>query len=143
MTKDYLGGEAGVTPTEGATTAGKVWTKYASTTDYIDLFPYYGNPIYCVAFAGAYVYSPVAQKVNMWMGSDDGIRVYVNGTVAWNNDVRRPYLADQDKTTVNLVAGWNKVLVKSTQSTKGWGFSLKFCNSTGDAVPGLSYSTGN
>ncbi|MFA6665344.1 MAG: hypothetical protein WCT06_02105, partial [Armatimonadota bacterium] len=90
-----------------------------------------------------YVYSPTAQRVNMWMASDDGIKVWVNGTVAWNNDVRRPWVVDQDKTSVNLNAGWNKVLVKITQSTKAWGFALKFCNSSGDAVPGLLYSTGS
>ena len=90
-----------------------------------------------------YVYSPTTQKVNMWMGSDDGIKVWVNGAVAWNNDTRRPFVADQDKTTANLNAGWNDVLVKITQSTKTWGFSLKFCDSSGNPIPDISYSLGS
>ena len=141
MTTDYLGGEAGVAPIEGGTTAGKTWYATTSATNYVDLWAYYGNPNYCSAYAFAYVYSPTTQTVNMWMGSDDGIKVWVNGTVAWNNDVLRAYVEGQDKTTVSLKAGWNKVLVKSTQGTSLWGFSLKLCDSAGSAIDGLVYAT--
>jgi hypothetical protein len=142
MTTDYLGGEASVNPTAGSTSGGKTWVAYTSLTSYIDLMANYGAVSYAAAYGFVDVYSPTAQTVNMWMGSDDGIKVWVNGNVAWDNDVRRPYVADQDKTTVALNAGWNRVLAKSTQSTKTWGFSVKFCDSNGNAVPGLAYSPG-
>ena len=76
----------------------------------------------------------------MWMGSDDGIKVWLNGSLVWNNDIYRSMSLDVDKTTVNLAAGWNKLLVKVTQADQGWGFSLRLCDSGGHALPGIAIS---
>ena len=140
LSKDYIGGEAGVMPTEGSVSGGKTWFRLDSPAAYVDLAKTFSNQIYCAAYAHAYIYSPSTQTVNLQMGSDDGIKVWMNGSVAWNNDVRRPHVADQDKTTVNLSMGWNRLLVKISQSTKTWGYSVKLCDASGNAVPGLVYA---
>lgn len=143
MSTDYLGGEANVAPAEGSVSGGLTWFKADSATDYIDLGKGFANPTGCVAYANVYVYSPVAQSANIWAGSDDGIKLWLNGAVVWNNDVYRSMVIDQDKIPVNLMAGWNRLLVKVTQGGSSWGFTLKFCDSSGNQIPGILYSTGS
>jgi hypothetical protein len=54
MTTDYIG-EAGVSPSAGATSGGKAWTKLVSTTPYVNIWTLYGKPLYCVGYAFTYV----------------------------------------------------------------------------------------
>ncbi|MHB0999517.1 MAG: fibronectin type III domain-containing protein [Armatimonadota bacterium] len=142
MTTDYLGGEAVMAPLNGNISGGNTWTAYDSPDTYIDLGTGFGNPTGCAGYAFAYVYSPVAQTVNIWSGSDDGIRILVNGATVWNNDTYRSMIPDQDKATANLAAGWNRLLVKITQGGSGWGFTLKICDANGNQIPGIYYATG-
>ncbi len=139
MTTDYLGGEANVSPYAGSTSGGKTWAKLASSSSYVNLWAYYGKPTYCVGYAFTYVYSPSDQTVTIKTGSDDGIKVWLNGTAVLTKDVQRGYTADSDTATMNLNAGWNKLLVKITQKDWDWGFSLKICDSSGNAVPGVTW----
>ena len=140
LSKDYLGGEADVGPVEGSTSGGKTWFRVDSSTEHVDLDQVFGYMTDCVAYAHAYVYSPTAQTVNMWAGSDDGIKIWLNGAVVWTNNVYRAFTADSDRTTVGLVQGWNKLLVKVSQGTGSWGFSVRLCDSAGNPVPGLLYA---
>lgn len=140
LSTDYLSGEAKVMPAEGGTSGGKTWTKYASSTNLIDLATNYGNPTYCAGYAVSYVYSPTAQSAYLWTGSDNGIKVWLNGTVALTVDSGRGYTQDQDKTAISLNAGWNTLLVKVSQYGGNWCFSAKVCDSTGNSISGITYS---
>jgi len=139
LSRDYLGGEAGVNPTEGGMSGGKPWVRMDSATNYVDLFKYYNSATFGAAYLFTYVYSPSPQTVNMWVGSDDGIKVWLDGSVVWTNDAFRAYVMDGDKTTVRLPGGWSRLLVKVSQATAAWGFSVKFCDAQGNAVPGMEY----
>lgn len=140
LSTDYLGGESAISPSNGSVSGGKYWFKTDSAADYVDLYAVFGGPTYCAAYAFAYVYSPSIQTANMWMGSNDGIEVWLNGSVAWTNDVYRSYVVDKDKTTVTLPAGWSRLLVKISQATGSWGFSFKFCDSYGNPLPNVTYA---
>jgi chitodextrinase len=140
LTADYIGGESLAFPREGMVSGGRTWSRSDSPTEYLDLNAMFGSPTYCAAYAHAYVYSPAAQTVNMWMGSNDGIKVWLNGNVVWFNDAYRSFRIDKDKTTVNLSAGWNRLLVKVSQATGSWGVSVKLCDSAGNPIPGLIYN---
>ena len=139
LSKDYLGGESAAAPLEGSATSGKTWFKASAQTEILDLATLFGGATYCAGYVFAYVYSPTARTVNMWMGSDDGIKVWVNGEVVWNNDTGRACVLDQDKTQVSLIEGWNKLLVKISQGKGSWQVAVKLCDSAGNAVPGLAY----
>jgi hypothetical protein len=112
-----------------------------------------------VAYASAYVYSPKLQKVRMWLGMNDGIRVWLNGrlvhrgiykAIALWEEANEP---DQVVPTVVLQKGWNSFLVKvenlpRTQedlkrigvAENGWGFSVRLCGLQNEELAGVKWS---
>ena len=46
-------------------------------------------------------------------------------------------MADQDRFTVNLKKGWNKVLIKVLQGGGGWGYYFRFSDPKGELRWGL------
>lgn len=70
-----------------------------------------------------------ATKVELRLGSDDGIRVWVNQKEVLNNKVTRGPAADQEKVTVELKEGENTLLIKISQGGGGAGFYYLHNNS--------------
>lgn len=141
LTKDYLGGEADVVPKDGDQTAGVTWRKLDSSTDKVDLLPSFPAASYCAAYAFTYVYAPADVNGEIRLGSDDGNAVWVNGQSVYANNSFRGYIEDQDTAPISLKAGWNNLLVKISQKDGGWGFSARICDSAGNSIPGVIYST--
>jgi hypothetical protein len=98
---------------------------------YFDLKAAYGKD-HASAYALTNVYSPKDQTVTMWIGSKDGIRVWVNDKVVHESETSRAARADEDKIAVKLNSGWNRVLVKVVNETGAHGFYLRF--SGGDGI---------
>ena len=141
LSRDYIGGESIVTPSVGSISSGKTWKQVATADNrYIDLAKALAYPSNCAGYAHVYVYTASARSAQLWTGSDNGIKIWLNGAVIRTVDSGRGYAADQDKTAISLKAGWNKLLVKVSQYGGNWGFSAKICDSLGKAVTGLSYS---
>jgi dienelactone hydrolase len=65
-----------------------------------------------VAYAFSNVARPESGKALLSVGSNDGIRVWVNGKVVLARDGARSLTVDEDQVEVDLVAGDNAVLVK-------------------------------
>ncbi len=84
-----------------------------------------------VIYGLAYVYSPEARSSHILLGSDDGVRVWLNDALVHSNPAYRGVFADQDKVGVALKKGWNKVLVKILQGAGDWGFCLRFADPDG------------
>src|SRR5579862_2755490 len=53
-----------------------------------------------------------AAKMDLRLGSDDGIKVWLNGVVVHENKIQRSLSANSDKVSVNLKAGDNELLIK-------------------------------
>ena len=69
--------------------------------------------------------SETAQNdVTMRTGSDDSIKVWLNGTEVFKNASNRGRSRWQDEFQVNLVAGDNLLLVKVSERTGGWGMHV-------------------
>ncbi len=148
--KDYLaqdpGGiasETNIMPRDQETTSGKVWKRIvvSSTSDYVDLAAAYGNPTYVVGYAFAYIYSPSAAGGQLRLGSDDGIKAYLNGVEVWNNHKHRAAARDQDTAPVSLKAGVNTLLLKIDQGGGGWGFYARLTDSSGNPLISTIAST--
>lgn len=75
-----------------------------------------------VVYATAYAKSPTARKAVVSVGSDDGIKVWINGKLAHGKNAARPAVAGEDEAPVELRAGWNEILLKITQGGGDWGF---------------------
>ena len=76
-----------------------------------------------------YVYrvidSSVAQSISLSLGSDDGIRVWINGTEILKKKVGRGAAPDQEKVQLPLKKGRNELLMKIVNGAGPSGFYFK------------------
>jgi hypothetical protein len=84
-----------------------------------------------LAYGLAYVHSPDKRSTHILLGSDDGVRVWLNDELVHSNPAYRAHSPDQDKVKVSLKPGWNKVLIKVLQGAGGWGFYLRLADPDG------------
>jgi alpha-mannosidase len=79
-----------------------------------------------VAYALTYIYSKENQLATLYLGSDDGSMVWVNGYPVWDKiGADRALRENEDVIALQLFRGYNRVLVKVEQGGGGWGL---ICN---------------
>jgi len=83
------------------------------------------------------LWSPKKQKVRMELGSDDGVKIWLNGGLVHANNSFRPCAPGQDKKNVTLQEGWNDLLIKLTQGGGQWALCLRFRAPDGSQLKGL------
>ena len=79
-----------------------------------------------IAYGLAYVFSSEERQTHLLIGSDDGVRIWLNGELIHTNPAYRGAYPDQDKIPVTLKKGWNTLLVKVLQGGGGWGYYVRF-----------------
>jgi hypothetical protein len=98
----------------------------------VDLDAFFNTPEHVAAYAVTWIESPRDMDVQMLVGSDDYIKIWINGqhvhTYATQRRNARP---DQDAMTVTLKKGLNRVVVKSVDVVYDWCFFLRFATLTG------------
>ena len=72
------------------------------------------------AYLRCVVVSPKKQDARLEAGSDDGIKVWLNGNVIHSKDVGRGMNMFEDKVDITLNKGDNSLLMKITQQGGGW-----------------------
>jgi predicted esterase len=139
LDRDYLrssgfsaAGEASAAPLRVGDAGSKPW-KEAGTEDGVDFLASLGPASHSVAYAYREFYSASSRRASLKIGSDDGVRVWMNGELAYANHVRRDLEADEDAVTVSLAQGKNRILVKVSQIEGAWGFSLRLLSLEEDA----------
>ena len=90
-------------------------------------------------YAKTRVFVPTAQPVIFEIGSDDGIKLWVNDAVIHTNNTTRGIVPGEDRVKGKLRAGWNDLFAKITQGTAGCGFILTIKNPEGGEIPGLRF----
>jgi HEAT repeat protein len=90
-----------------------------------------------VAYLRTRIWSPKEQKARLELGSDDGVKVWLNGQVVHANNATRPAEPGQDKAEVTLKEGWNPVLVKLTQNGGEWALCARLRAWDGSRLEGL------
>ena len=125
-------------------TAGDKWKVCRSESNGLfDLNAAVGNKSNVLAHACVYVYAQEDRKVQLWIGSDDGVKVLVNGKVVHLNPAMRGCTPDQDRVKdVSLVKGWNTIMMGIMQGGGGWAFCLRIRDKDGKVPTGLTYGTG-
>jgi hypothetical protein len=119
------------------------WSRAPGSTDLarqgeVDLLGVAGGN-HCVVYAKTRVFAPRSQEVSFAIGSDDGIKLWVNGDLVHANNAVRGLTPDQDRAKGRLREGWNDLLVKITQHTVGCGFTLRIVGADGAVIPGLRF----
>jgi HEAT repeat protein len=90
-----------------------------------------------VAYARTWVHSDQQQAAQLELGTDDGVKVWLNGNVVHANNTFRGIQPGSDKVNVTLNAGWNPLLLKVTQLNQGWAFCARFRKPDGSHLDGL------
>ncbi|MHC4213801.1 MAG: HEAT repeat domain-containing protein [Planctomycetota bacterium] len=95
-----------------------------------------------VGYLRTNVWSPQSQKALLYVGSNDGIKVLLNGEVVHSNNTGRTITRDEDKVEVELKQGWNLLLMKITQSGGKWAACARVSSVEDKAIWGLKVSSG-
>ncbi len=145
---EFIPGEAGFIPAAGS----NGWSKgNYFINDRIDLKTFYNSSFSQMAsYAFSYFTSPKEQEAELWIGSDEAVKVYLNGSLAYSFTGTRTYtgatvLSDTKK--VSIKKGLNTLLVKTIQKTGTYDFALNICevesniNYRGNRVEGLKFTT--
>jgi hypothetical protein len=131
--RDFLaeyGGESGVQPEPDA--AQKIdgneytWKIVRSRAEeLVDLVDVYGKKEYVIAYAWAEIEVPEDTVALFGIGSDDAVKVWVNGELVHENWVGRAVAQDDDIIGVDLKAGKNSILLKVQNFAMDWGFMCR------------------
>jgi HEAT repeat protein len=103
-----------------------------------DLTPLDSGSDRCVYVRSA-VWSEQAQDARLQVGSDDAVKVWLNGQLVHEFRAVRAHEALQDRVPVKLQAGWNTLLLKVVQASGGWGFSAALRTPEGEPLAGLKF----
>ena len=133
LDRDFLasvGGEANVHPKEGDTVIiapGDTlrWKSHRSIGSLIDLDRAIGDFDSVTAYAFCILQSGAEQKVQILLGSNDEVAVWINDRQVFSHAGLRDLLADEDTLAVDLKAGANRCLVKVTEPVGTWGFAMR------------------
>lgn len=89
---------------------------------YFDMLAEFGHE-YVVGYAFTYLHSDGEQAALIGVGSDDGVKVWLNGEVVHEADIYRGWKRDEDEVAVKLRPGANPFLLKIVQGHGGYAFS--------------------
>ena len=146
---EFIPSEASLAPSAGAAN----WSQSTYfINDRINLKDYYklGSSSQVVSYAFAYFYAPADQQAELWVGSDEGLKIYINGNVAHSYYGTRTFpneLYYSEIKKVSIKRGLNRLLVKSLQKSGGYDFSLNICevetntSYRGNRIWGLKFTT--
>jgi len=136
--RDYLAGEASVSPVEEAEAASMRWRFAAADFSHgLDLKAHFRTDDPGVAYAYTSISVPNVVHARLRFGSDDGAKVFLNGTLIFNKDVKRGVKRDEEEVPLDLRAGANRLLFKIEQYDGGWGLMARIVDAHDLPIPGL------
>ncbi|MHB9027646.1 MAG: DUF362 domain-containing protein [Candidatus Latescibacterota bacterium] len=148
LEKEFLPGETNLRPIAGQ----DGWSEpLYCFDDRIDLNAYFKETDEkSVAYLFSYFDAPKSRKAELWVGSDEALRIYLNGKVVYNYTKERDFNdrdVVSDKVSIALRAGENTLLVKAFHSRNRFDFLLNICEPEknpdfdGNRVAGLKFRT--
>lgn len=103
------------------------WRASASDSDKLDFTDVLESRDKAVALAACWVHSRGERNVKLSIGSDDGVRVWVNQQQVHEHRVQRGASPGQDAVETTLQSGWNEFLVEVDNIGSGeWCLFLEF-----------------
>jgi RHS repeat-associated protein len=148
LTGSFIPNENQIMPSNGSTSDSNLWLPYNSGSGILDYnvaldnlgAQEAGSATNVAAYSSVYVYSPVSRPIKLKVGSDDGVRVWLNGSLVLSNDVYRGITIDNDVVASSLNQGWNRLLVKVSQGVGGWSQSVRIEDISDQLLPDLKYT---
>jgi len=101
------------------------WQLVESRTDIIDLKPGSNPSDFAIAYAWAEFDLPVPIKGFLGVGSDDAVKIWLNGKLIHDNWTARPTRPDDDLVPVEFTRGRNQLLLKVQNVADDWSFACR------------------
>ena len=99
------------------------WKRFQSNVSgYINFAALFGPKKNVVSYAYSVINLPEAKTVKFGVGSNDGVRVWINGKLVLDRPVSRKAVPNDDQISVPMQKGDNTILVKVDQLGNKWGF---------------------
>jgi len=105
--------------------------------DHVNLSALFPGRDNCVAYLKTKISAREATTGAILLGSDDGVKVWLNGDVVHSNNIDRGEVPDQDVAPVRLRQGVNDLLLKVSQGGGGWSVSARIVGPDGQPIAGL------
>jgi len=93
----------------------------------------------CCGYVMTIIESEIEQEARIEMGSDDGLKAWLNGSVVHANNAMRGLTVGSDRGTVRLKPGANTLLLKITQGGGDWKVCCRIRRPDGFALEGMSF----
>jgi CubicO group peptidase (beta-lactamase class C family) len=101
------------------------WKLIESNSDTIMLNKILGDTNYVICYALAEIVAQEPKTVLMGLGSDDAVKVWVNGKEVHRNYIDRGLTVDDDIFEISLAKGSNQLLIKIQNSRWDYGFTIR------------------
>lgn len=101
------------------------WQLISWKDEIVDLDSIYHGQDFVYAYALSEIKADAAGKAFLAVGSDDGIKVWLNGKLVHDNWAPRGVNKDEDLIPVTLVKGSNQLLLKVQDIRGGWAFAAR------------------
>lgn len=92
-----------------------------------------------VAYGLIFIDSPDEKTVQFRFGTDDGSKLWLNGSEIWRLNQGGPAIFDDNKINVTLNKGINKVLIKVCNGPSDWGFFFRVTDHEGNGIPDIRF----
>ena len=125
---DFLHGEHDIVPHDGAVVSGKMWKRmpvdYKGKLDFVTQGDF-GDTENTVCYAHVFIKSVSQRNALLLVGSDDAVRIYVNGIDVHYHEIPRGWRPDQDTVMVRLGVGWNRLMAKVANGVGDFALSVR------------------
>jgi hypothetical protein len=106
---------------------------------HFNLCDLYDQNSFVAAYGLVYINSPDERTVQVRIGSDEGCKFWLNDEFIWQHYIRKDAVVDRDIVTVVLHPGYNKMLLKITNTDLDWGFYFRITDEAGNGQPDLKF----
>lgn len=89
-----------------------------------------------VAYIKCQVFSPKAQDALLYVGTDDGVKVFINGKNVHGVNAGRG-VTEEDRVGIKLNEGWNDVLIKDNNWTGGYAAKARIRSASDGILEGM------
>ncbi len=101
------------------------WKIFQSDNEIMDLDRAWKKREHVICYAWAQVNMPQETEAFLGIGSDDGVKVWLNGELVHENWVDRGVKLDDDVVPVTFRKGHNQLILKIQNGTWGWGYACR------------------
>jgi outer membrane protein assembly factor BamB len=116
--------------------AGKVrWKTIRAEPGEIDLLPLFEPNEQVAAYAVCWAHSERPQPAVIELVQDDTAMLWLNRKLVIDSVSRTGYRSYQNSATVQLEAGWNEILVKTSNTERNWRIVVELVGVTGLGLP--------